>query len=129
LWRDRIAFVREHGIEEFARETAARWLADPDNPRVTHLEAMIAATPVEGFTACAAALADFDFNDVLGSIGCPVQLVAGEMDGKLPDTMRVMAGAIPDASFDTIPDAGHVPCYECPEAFNAAMLSFLERLN
>jgi 3-oxoadipate enol-lactonase len=128
-WRDRITFVRERGLPEFARSTAARWLADSDSFRLARLEAMIAAAPVEGFVACAEALADFDVTGGLEAIGCPVLLVAGEMDGKLPETMRVIADRIPNARFKTIPDAGHVPCYERPEAFNAAMLAFLESLN
>lgn len=128
-WRDRITFVRERGLAEFARSTAARWLADADSFRLARLEAMIAAAPIEGFVACAEALADFDVSSTLEDIRCPVLLVAGEMDGKLPETMRVIADRIPNARFKTIPDAGHVPCYERPEAFNAAMLSFLESLN
>lgn len=127
-WRDRMAFVREHGLAEFARSTAVRWLADPDPFRLARLEAIIAATPLEGFMACAEALADFDVNEVLRTIECPVLLVAGEMDGKLPETMRAIANQIPNSRFETIPDAGHVPCYERPDAFNAAMLAFLESL-
>ncbi|WP_170975967.1 alpha/beta fold hydrolase [Rhizobium sp. FY34] len=127
-WRDRIASVQQLGLEDFARSTAERWLADPQSPRRNTLEAMIAATPVAGFTACSLALADFDLTDVLGGITCPVLLVAGERDGKLPETMQLMAASIPGADFASIANAGHVPCFECPEAFNAALLPFLESL-
>lgn len=127
-WRDRIAFAREQGLAEFARVTASRWLAEPAGERLAHLEAMIARTPLDGFVACAGALADFDFTAGLSRIDCPVLLVAGERDGKLPETMCAMADAIPGARFEAITNASHVPCYERPDAFNASMLAFLETL-
>lgn len=127
-WRERIAFVQEQGLAAFAPVTASRWLADPTGERLARLEAMIARTPLDGFVACAGALADFDFTAGLSQIDCPVLLVAGERDGKLPETMRAMADLIPGARFETIAEAGHVPCFERPDAFNASMLAFLETL-
>lgn len=128
-WQERIAVVRRGGIAAFAKGTAARWLANPQSPVVDRLEAMIAATPMEGFIACAQALSDFDVSAGLGSIACPVLLVAGERDGNLPETMRNLSGMIPNGRFESVPDAGHVPCFERPDAFNAVMSSFLRGLS
>ena len=45
--------------------------------------------------------------DSLGSINVPVLVVAGERDTKFTEIGRRMAGMIPNATFATIPNAGH----------------------
>jgi 3-oxoadipate enol-lactonase len=120
--------VRAGGQEAYARSTAARWLAEPAEPLLTRLQSMMMATPIQGFEAGALALSDFDFTATLQAITCPALLVAGEKDGKLPETMREMAGSIPGSRFEIIAGAGHIPCCERPDAFNALLLAFLETL-
>jgi 3-oxoadipate enol-lactonase len=127
-WRERIDAAKAQGMAALGESTARRWLADSASPLLAGLAEMIAATPLDGYTACAGALAAFDLEAVLGSITVPVLLIAGEADGRMPETMRDMAGRIGDACFATVPGAGHVPCYERPGAFNALMLPFLESL-
>ena len=43
----------------------------------------------------------------------------------MPTGMRALANVIPDARFVEIPDAGHIPGIERPDAFNAAVAAFL----
>ncbi|MCO6188422.1 alpha/beta fold hydrolase [Rhizobium sp. L1K21] len=127
-WSARIAEARTTGMHGYAATAARRWLAEPDEPLSAELFSMMSATAFGGFAACAGALADFDFCSVLPKIDVPTLLVAGQNDGQLPETMRLMAETIPSATFETVVGAGHVPCFEKPEAFNAIMLSFLDRL-
>jgi len=54
-----------------------------------------------------------------------VLLIAGELDGKYVAISRAMAGAMPQATVAIIPDAGHAPHLEQPEAFTEAVLGFL----
>ncbi|ACZ40425.1 2-succinyl-6-hydroxy-2,4-cyclohexadiene-1-carboxylate synthase [Sphaerobacter thermophilus] len=64
-------------------------------------------------------------HDRLGEIAVPVLLIAGELDGKYVEISRAMAGAMPQATVRIIPDAGHAPHLEQPEAFVEAVLGFL----
>ena len=55
--------------------------------------------------------------------------LSGEHDRQpLPSAARAMAEKIPGARFEMIRDAGHMVNLEQPQAFNAAVLAFLNRL-
>lgn len=125
-WQDRIDGALASGMPAFATATANRWLAGRD--KWDRLTAMIEATPVEGFTTAAAALKGYDYSAVLPYIDCPVLLMAGAQDGKMPETMQRMAQLIPASRFQLIDDAGHVPGFERPDAVNRHLLAFLETL-
>lgn len=127
-WGERISVARRQGMGEFGRVTAARWLTPSTTPnRRAHLAGMIGATPFEGFAACASALKSYDYAVVLPQIGVPTLLIAGEEDGQMPSTMQAMAATIPGAALEVIESAGHVPCFEQPDAFNALLLAFLKQ--
>ncbi|WP_300439651.1 alpha/beta fold hydrolase [uncultured Mameliella sp.] len=128
FWTERRETAHADGMTRIAAETTARWLPDVDAgaPLAQGLIAMIAATPVEGFAAATHALASYDQSAALASLTCPVLGLAGEKDGAMPDAIRTQFGPLPDVRFDTIPGAGHVPNFQCPEAFNAALAPFLD---
>ena len=67
----------------------------------------------------------YDYRDVLAKIAVPTLILAGAADGNMPNSMRVMCDAIAGARMAVIPGAGHVPCAEQPQAFNAELLAFL----
>jgi len=54
--------------------------------------------------------------DALAGVAIPVLVLAGERDSKFTEIGQRMAGAIPNASFATIPNAGHAAHAEQPEA-------------
>jgi pimeloyl-ACP methyl ester carboxylesterase len=57
----------------------------------------------------------------------PTLVLVGELD--IPDFQliaEVLAGNIADARLQVIADSGHVPPLEQPQAFNRALLGFLE---
>jgi pimeloyl-ACP methyl ester carboxylesterase len=57
----------------------------------------------------------------------PVSVVVGEEDTLTPPAEAAsMAAALPGAAFARIAGAGHLPNLETPEAFNAAMLAWLD---
>lgn len=127
-WEERIAYARANGMTAMADQTVRRWLRPErvEQPLGKQLHAMIAATPLEGFAACASALQNYDEAAVLEEIRVPTLLVAGSEDGAMPVTMRVMAAVISGATIHEIADAGHLPNYERPTAFNEILTSFLE---
>jgi proline iminopeptidase len=71
----------------------------------------------------------FDNIDILPSltaVQCPSLVIAGQYDFICgPAWNRPIAAAIPAARFIEIADAGHVPQYEQPDAFRAALLDWL----
>ena len=68
--------------------------------------------------------ADFDDFDI------PVLFIAGEYDQIFPASMlRDSANRIRGAHFVEIPDAGHSPYFEQPQAWNAALLDFLASID
>jgi pimeloyl-ACP methyl ester carboxylesterase len=65
----------------------------------------------------------------LEEIRAPTLVIAGERE--LPDFLevaRILARRIPGARLVLLPDAGHMANLEAPEAFNAAVIRFLDEL-
>jgi pimeloyl-ACP methyl ester carboxylesterase len=62
----------------------------------------------------------------LGKLAVPTLIVWGEQDRLIPLAQgRRFARDIRGSTLHVIPDCGHVPQFECPEAFNQALLHFL----
>jgi 3-oxoadipate enol-lactonase len=63
--------------------------------------------------------------DAMVAIGCPTLVVVGEQDARFVDDAALMAATIAGATLVVIPDAGHSPQFENPEAWFAAVEGFL----
>ncbi len=64
-----------------------------------------------------------------GGYGGPVLVVWGERDAVIPPVQaRAVADIFPHAEVRLIPDAGHLVMIERPDAFQAALLPFLARV-
>lgn len=69
---------------------------------------------------------DFPQMDAAG-IRAPVQVIAGELDTTAPPaTLKQLAQNIPNATYLEFPETGHYLNIEEPEAFNAAIVNFIE---
>ncbi len=66
--------------------------------------------------------------DRLAEVDVPTAVIVGELDSTMFDDCVRLAEAIPGAELTMIPDAGHVPQLENPEAWEAAVVGFLRRL-
>ncbi|MFT8244918.1 alpha/beta fold hydrolase [Roseomonas sp. BN140053] len=128
-WQERIDMARAQGMPAFAEATLRRWFSPASlataNPAIPRVRAMVLATPEAGFVACARALQNYDLREDLPRVRQPALLVAGATDGAMPRSMRELAASLPDARFAEIPDAGHLPCIEAPDAFNRVLRDFL----
>lgn len=127
-WTERIEGARASGMAAFATATVGRWLTDATGSDMrARLTQMIAATAFEGFELCATALKDYDYAAELARIACPTLLIAGAEDGAMPQGMATkLQPAIAASELHVIDGAGHVPCFEQPEAFTAILSDFLE---
>lgn len=64
---------------------------------------------------------------MLETVRVPTLLLAGDADLLAPPSlMRLLAARIPGSAFATVPDAGHSAHWERPEAWNRAVLEFLD---
>ena len=76
-------------------------------------------------TACLA-LAKLDFAPILGRIRNPALVLVGAKDQTTPPALaRELAAQTPGAKFLEIPDCGHCPQIEKPQAFVEAVNAFL----
>lgn len=82
-----------------------------------------------GMRAILNALGRSDYRDVLPAIAVPTLLLYGAEDVRSPlDVARDMHRRIPGSELVVIPDVGHLAPCEAPEAFNAEVRRFLQRL-
>jgi pimeloyl-ACP methyl ester carboxylesterase len=70
-----------------------------------------------------------DARDILARFGGPVLIVVGADDVLTPPPKaRAMAELVPGAEMVEIPRAGHLANVEAPDAFNAALARFIDRV-
>lgn len=124
-WDERIQLAKTEGMPALAEVTVKRWFTAPNHESSNAKKTlqMVSDASVAGFEQNAGALCNYDLKDKLASIKAPGLLIAGEGDGKLPEVMQKFS--IPDTSFKSIPDAGHLPMLENHDAFMTALSEFL----
>ena len=128
-WNERLKLVEEKGIAAFAAPNMARWFTkgflEREPQKVAGIQAMFAATPLEGYLACGAAVRDMDHRDLLPRIKAPTLVIAGKHDGATPpEANEYISKHIPGAKFALV-DAAHLSNIEQSEAYTKAVLAFL----
>lgn len=131
-WDDRIAVVREKGIEALAGPTIDRWFGPKflaAFPAITkELLACIKQTSADGFIGCAQAIQSLDYFDRVVSIKTPTALVIGSRDEALIEPMRQISKIMTCAAYTEIDGAGHLPQVDRPEEFDRILLNHLARV-
>jgi 3-oxoadipate enol-lactonase len=132
VWADRIKTAQTGGMEPIADAMLARWFTEPYRKSHSQIMARIGgsvrATPVAGFTGCCHAIPKINVTHRLKEIACPTLIIVGEHDPGTPVAMaREIHEAKPGSELVIIPSAAHLSNIEQPQAFNAALLGFLER--
>jgi pimeloyl-ACP methyl ester carboxylesterase len=133
--------VRESGMTGLADALAARRAENPDSiatferlqeARPGYAEqsrARLEATSPDMWMALAPRfVAQEDRLDRLAGVDVPTAVIVGELDSTMLDDCRRLAATIPGATLTVIPDAGHVPQLEQPEAWWDALSRFLGRI-
>jgi pimeloyl-ACP methyl ester carboxylesterase len=89
---------------------------------------VMAAVPEATYRGALRAIAGFDRRAALQAITVPTLLLAAEHDLTAPpEVMQRLAARIPAAEYVCLSGAGHIANVEQPAAFNAAVVSFLQR--
>ena len=133
-----IAFVRANGIEAWKlAQDANPTLRSPADERVRaerpgYIEfgdrKLLAASPA----MVASVLGQFatvdDRLEQLAAHFTPTLVIVGEQDAPFVGPSERMADVMPGASLAVIPDGGHSPQFEAPDAWWSALSTFLDRV-
>jgi 3-oxoadipate enol-lactonase len=100
--------------------------SNPDG--LARAERLMGRVPPETYRKAVALLTTFDRRALLPEIRVPTLLIAGGDDKTAPaSVMQRMVARIPGAEFVMLEGCGHLGPMDQPEAFNAALLEFLQR--
>lgn len=132
-WNERIDAVQTRGIAAIADAILERWFTPAfRRDRTAELAGwrnMLIRTPAEGYAGACAALRDADLTVEIPAIGLRTLVVAGAGDlSTPPDLVRALADLLPDARFEIIPDAGHIPSIEQPEKLATLMEDYFREV-
>lgn len=129
MWAVRISAIEEGGLDGIVDGVMERWFTPAfrnSDPAFSGYRNMMLRQPVEGYTGTCAAIRDADFTDAAGRIAVPTLCVVGDQDGATPpDLVLSLAKLVPDARYEVIKDAGHIPCVEQPEMLTTIIEAFL----
>jgi pimeloyl-ACP methyl ester carboxylesterase len=136
---DEMRSVREAAITLFAQGLVAQVIEPnvhfafhPDNaPRLAadYLAFVLTAGADQLIRQNRAVIARPDARAHLAQLRCPVLVVCGESDVIAPpECSHEIAGLVPAARLELVPQCGHMLTMEQPEAVNAALLRWLANL-
>ncbi len=129
-WNVRIDLLQREGMSALADGIGEVWFAPMTREGMVGIgRNTLTRTPLEGYIGTCAALRDADLRSTLVALDIPTLVLCGEYDvATPPDLVRGLADALPNATFQLIPDAGHQPGWEQPAATTAAIKQFLQSL-
>lgn len=133
-WTERSTIVRQNGLAPIAPLILGRWFSHSFSTRepATYrgYTNMLTRTPAEGYAATCEALRDADLREVVQRITVPTLVLCGDEDMATPPSLgQALAAALPNARFQLIYQAGHLPSIEQPRAVAAAMRQFFKELH
>lgn len=134
MWQQRIDTLADVGLDGMADTILERWFASRfhrESPvELTGYRQMLTRTPAAGYAAAAAAIRDADWTDRTGAIAVPSVVLCGAEDGATtPDVVSAFAASLPDARYVELPEVGHLPSLEAPDAVIAELETLLEQVN
>ena len=127
VWEQRIATVRDGGMEAVVDGTIDRWFTQLGQERlpeeVDKVREMILSTPPTGFISCGQAIMAMDMRPTNPKIAAPTLVLCGEEDkGTTPEQAREIADGIPSAVLQLISNAAHLANIEQPVKFTNELL-------
>ncbi|HJV80965.1 3-oxoadipate enol-lactonase [Noviherbaspirillum sp.] len=129
FWDARIAAVENNGLAPMADAIVGRWFT-PDyaaaNPTVIErMKDMLLRSTPSSYGRYCAAIRDVDFHGQLDQISTPTLVIGATHDGACPPQESLfVCNHIAGAKYQELP-AAHMSSIETPEAFAAALKSFL----
>ena len=82
----------------------------------------VRASSAEGLRRFLKHVPDFDIREALRGVTCPVHLIAGDADPVVPAAhTELLHRLMPGSRLSWIPNAGHLPMFERPDVYDAAV--------
>ncbi|MGW7369318.1 alpha/beta fold hydrolase [Streptomyces sp. NPDC054841] len=119
------------GMRGYADEVRDKMVAPYNTEASATVHRMMLGAPPEGAAAALRGRAERpDYRELLTEVTVPALVVVGRDDAYTPVAdAEAMHAAIPDSTLCVIEGAAHMPNLERPDAFDAALRTYLERLN
>ena len=132
MWEERLLTAQTKGAAALVDLMIQRWFTPPfvarDPDTIEKVRRMIAATPVEGYIACASAVRDMAQTAMLLRVKSPTLIVVGRQDPACTvEDSIVLHRMIDGSEMVIIEEAAHLSNIEQPRAFNHALRAFIDR--
>jgi len=129
-WEERIAAASEKGMAPLTQPTMERWFTAPylasEPSSVDSIRKQFLETEPAGFIGCCHAIKSLNYLDQLNKIDIPTLIIVGAEDTGTPvSASEAMKARIPNSQLVVLEQAAHLSNIEQTEAFNGALLSFL----
>lgn len=133
-WNERIDTLRQHGLPYLAPTILERWFSPTfaaQHPAEYRAYGnMLTRTPLEGYIATCTAIRDADLREAAQALAVKSLVVCGAEDKATPPELaRGLAETLPNARFELIEQAGHLPGIEQPAALAAKINRFLSEIS
>ena len=130
-WQQRIETVLRDGMHAITEAVLERWFTPQFRAsapgRVAAVRDMLLTTAPAGYAGCCAAIRDMDLRVTAPLVAVPTLLIAGARDPSTPPaTAQELARLLPERPRVVTLDAAHLSNVEQPDAFNRAVLDFLD---
>jgi 3-oxoadipate enol-lactonase len=131
VWDPRIEAVKVGGLSSIAQAVLTRWFDPGFKERCPELYdgawEMLTRTPDQGYIDICAAIRDADLTDSTARIAAQTLCLCGSADlATPPELVNAMADLMPNARYEVIDQAGHLPCLEHPEIVAQKITDFLK---
>ena len=132
IWQERIQLARKKGLEALVGETLERWFTPlflrQNPPEVKLIREQFLSTPVDGYIGCSEAIRGLNYLERLPEIKIPALIMVGEEDPGTPvAAAEAIQQRIAGSALVVLPSAAHLSNVEQAEAFNRALISFLQQ--
>lgn len=129
MWNPRIATVLKEGMKNVAAGSIERWFTPAfraKNPAaIAHIQKILETTSPEGYSACSAAVRDFDFREQLNNILTPTLVISGTHDpATTPADGQFLANHIAGARYVEL-NGAHLSNIEDADRFTQEVTAFL----
>jgi 3-oxoadipate enol-lactonase len=133
MWNDRISTAQDKGIAGLVDGTMQRWFRKPfldsGSAAIEKVAEMIRTTGVQGYVGCASAVRDMSQTSILSRISAPTIIIVGADDPACTVAQsKVLESEIKGSQLVILKEAAHLANIEQVEAFNDAMMGFLNGL-
>jgi 3-oxoadipate enol-lactonase len=132
IWQERIQLAHEKGLHALVDETLERWFTPnflgPNPPEVKSIRQQFLATPMNGYIGCSEAIRGLNYLERLSEIKIPTLIMVGEEDPGTPvAAAEAMQQRISGSELVVLPSAAHLSNVEQAEAYNEALMNFLQQ--